>query len=864
MVIQCSSPVFFDEHVLYKGRIKCEPCCLQGSTLKIICSDLHLFDDLQGIFGGIKARLRPDNDVIQPEVLRALPSSCHKSLELDVRIGHSYSVKAAAAPTHSAFIGAASSGSKPTYSDQQSVVPSVSQTSGRSDNIMECVLHSFVAENEPDQDMIYEDFDKVISWRGKIWTLKVANGYALFEDQQWNTVFRTQRPMQPVNSSASVTADGLILVLIENRPAVIMLGDPSKANGHRSREGIVKFGWLEDGIADEGYLVGYAPNSKAYRVYNLTTKRVEETFESDIFSTQDTDSGFRSGMKQVIVVPSFPSNSFSGPSSAMVLVLWNAMQIMQKSLLSFKDKIYAAKKLLPIMVICFTRTDRNLLSQAEAEIRNQGVSTDRDPAGIVSADSVSAGSSQPDWYSDPALVVIISGISQTAGSNDILMVKGQSCCLLHMFLDDFHSCVLWYQLSSGIFTSSSYDDDFSATLTNLAPVVDVNPVPTRRVNTIHPQSQILGDLSSPVLTRSRAASKNLKFRTRPRESRALVMMWSLPPPVARTRRQSDCFWPLASLYGLSGISVWLLRVVVIACMDFTATRACLDMESVRTATTPYEAAKTKLKDETDPPVNVHLYRSMIGSLMYLTASRPDIMFALEAYSDSDYAGSHGDRKSTTGGCQFLGKRLISWQCKKQTIVATSSTEGVDMVSCGILFSCDCSWFRVHAGGHTSAGGFISADGVCVPAVCMVFVCWLTLSAVDEYTFMCWGCLCCQYILFMLLNWVLCGSIKFLCGDLFLMESTWFMVVSLHSCCDVTMYPKSSVHVLDLTNGKTVYMFVDKIYPIRATLLELHAVFIDACCVASIVFAACWFYDAAAHFVSAAPQSSCFEKIYLET
>ncbi|GJV01872.1 putative ribonuclease H-like domain-containing protein [Tanacetum coccineum] len=142
-----------------------------------------------------------------------------------------------------------------------------------------------------------------------------------------------------------------------------------------------------------------------------------------------------------------------------------------------------------------------------------------------------------------------------------------------------------------------------------------------------------------------------------------------------------------------------------------------DMESVRTATTPYEAAKTKLKDETDPPVNVHLYRSMIGSLMYLTASRPDIMFAvsacsrhqvtpltshlnavkkifkylkgqpklglwypkdspfqLEAYSDSDYAGSHGDRKSTTGGCQFLGTRLISWQCKKQTIVATSSTE----------------------------------------------------------------------------------------------------------------------------------------------------------------------------------------------
>nr|GFA77842.1 putative ribonuclease H-like domain-containing protein [Tanacetum cinerariifolium] len=47
---------------------------------------------------------------------------------------------------------------------------------------------------------------------------------------------------------------------------------------------------------------------------------------------------------------------------------------------------------------------------------------------------------------------------------------------------------------------------------------------------------------------------------------------------------------------------------------------------------------------------------------------------LIAYSDSDYAGASLDRKSTTGGCQFLGSRLISWQCKKQTIVANSTTK----------------------------------------------------------------------------------------------------------------------------------------------------------------------------------------------
>ncbi|GJZ11293.1 putative ribonuclease H-like domain-containing protein [Tanacetum coccineum] len=110
-----------------------------------------------------------------------------------------------------------------------------------------------------------------------------------------------------------------------------------------------------------------------------------------------------------------------------------------------------------------------------------------------------------------------------------------------------------------------------------------------------------------------------------------------------------------------------------------------DFSTVKTASTPMETNKALLKDEEAADVDVHLYRSMIGSLMYLTASRPDIMFAvctcardspfdLEAFSDSDYAGDSLDRKSTTGGCQFLGRRLISWQCKKQTIVANSTTK----------------------------------------------------------------------------------------------------------------------------------------------------------------------------------------------
>ncbi|GJV25326.1 hypothetical protein Tco_1378021 [Tanacetum coccineum] len=118
-----------------------------------------------------------------------------------------------------------------------------------------------------------------------------------------------------------------------------------------------------------------------------------------------------------------------------------------------------------------------------------------------------------------------------------------------------------------------------------------------------------------------------------------------------------------------------------------------DLLSIRSASTPMETHKALTKDENGEDVDVHLYRSMIGSLMYLTSSRPDIMFSvyacsrfqvqpkvshlyavkrifrylkgrpklglwypkdspliLEAFLNSNYAGASLDRKSTTGGC----------------------------------------------------------------------------------------------------------------------------------------------------------------------------------------------------------------------
>ncbi|GMI79777.1 hypothetical protein HRI_001647000 [Hibiscus trionum] len=150
------------------------------------------------------------------------------------------------------------------------------------------------------------------------------------------------------------------------------------------------------------------------------------------------------------------------------------------------------------------------------------------------------------------------------------------------------------------------------------------------------------------------------------------------------------------------------------------------LENTKPQATPMSSSTKLDKDEGGKCVDSKLYRSMIGSLLYLTASRPDILFSvclcarfqaspkeshliavkrifrylrdtpclglwyprvstfnLHAYSDADYGGCKIDRKSTSGTCQFLGSMLISWFSKKQNSVALSTTEAeyISLGSC---------------------------------------------------------------------------------------------------------------------------------------------------------------------------------------
>nr|GEZ24221.1 hypothetical protein [Tanacetum cinerariifolium] len=310
------------------------------------------------------------------------------------------------------------------------------------------------------------------------------------------------------------------------------------------------------------------------------------------------------------------------------------------------------------------------------------------------------------------------------------------------------------------------EDDFS----NLETTITVSPISTTRVHKDHSVTQIIVDLSKG----KRAIGSKWVFRNKKDERGIVIKNKSQLVTQGHTQEEGidyeEVFGPVARieatrlflayasfmgsmvyqmdvksafLYGTIEEEVYVYKPLGFEDPDYPdkvykvvkplyglrqAPRACQDKyvaEILRKfgliygklASTLFDTEKPLLKDPDGEDVDVHTYRSMIGSLMYLTLSKPDIMFVvcacarfqftpkashlydvkrifrylkgkphlglwypkdqpfnLVAYSNSDYAGVRLDKKSTTGVCQFLSCRLISWQCKKQTVIATSSTE----------------------------------------------------------------------------------------------------------------------------------------------------------------------------------------------
>nr|GEX78872.1 ribonuclease H-like domain-containing protein [Tanacetum cinerariifolium] len=228
------------------------------------------------------------------------------------------------------------------------------------------------------------------------------------------------------------------------------------------------------------------------------------------------------------------------------------------------------------------------------------------------------------------------------------------------------------------------DADAEADFSNLETTITVSSIPTTRIHKDHLVTQIIGDLSSSTQTRS--MTRMVKDQVARIEAIRLFLAYA--SFMGFMVYQMDV--KSAFLYGTIEEEVYVCQPPGFEDPDYPdkvykvvkelyglhqAPRAWkFGLIDGKSASIPIDTEKPLLKDPDGEDMDVHTYRYLKGKPHLGLWYPKDSPFNLVAYSDSDYAGASLDRKSTTRGCQFLGCRLIYWQFKKQTVVATSSTK----------------------------------------------------------------------------------------------------------------------------------------------------------------------------------------------
>ncbi|GJR63694.1 putative ribonuclease H-like domain-containing protein [Tanacetum coccineum] len=396
-----------------------------------------------------------------------------------------------------------------------------------------------------------------------------------------------------------------------------------------------------DGKSDEGFLVGYSLNSKAYRVYNLVTKRVEVNLHVNFLEDKPNVKGV--GYRWMFDI----------------------------------DYLTDSMNYIPV----------SLENQANP---HAGTSEATNNAGTSQTPNSNASEEKDE---DIELIVVPSAVkiteekveSRTSSTNlkkeEILTEpqqekKLEEIALKHLGTVPENNSTSTPSVNTGNQTvnTSRLDPDDSP-----MPELEIfhNPTPTLRIHNIHPKSQILGDSKSAVQTRSREEPKKIAEALQD-DSWVQAMQEEL------LQFKLQQVWVLVDLpYRMKVIGTnqakdrWNFyfsqdKYVADMLKKF-------DLASVKTAITPMETKMALTKDEEADEVDVHLYRSMIGSLMYLTASRPinvrqyvlsslfrESSFDLEAFSDMISARANLDRRDNPHWLlSILGRQINSRQCKKQ-------------------------------------------------------------------------------------------------------------------------------------------------------------------------------------------------------
>ncbi|GJU40891.1 putative ribonuclease H-like domain-containing protein [Tanacetum coccineum] len=439
-----------------------------------------------------------------------------------------------------------------------------------------------------------------------------------------------------------------------------------------------------DGKADEGFFVGYSLNSKAFRVFNSRTRIVEENLHIRFSECTPNVVGTQ-------------SNGFAGTKASD-----NAGQARKETEPSSDDDGF--------------KPSSDVEKKVNEDLRKESECNDQEKDDNVnSTNSVNTVSST------------VNAVGTNEDNAELPVDPNMPA------LEDYSI----FDLSS-----DGQEDGAEADMNNLDTTIQVSPIPTTRIHKNHPLNQVIGDLQSATQTKNMLKNlqeygKNLERNKK--DERGIVIrnkarlvaqkytqkedidydevfapvsrieikeeVYVCQPPGFKDPDFPDRMSSMGELTFFLGLQVKKKKDMIFISQDKYVGEILkkFGFTEFKTASTPLETQKHLLKDEDGEEVDVHMYRSMIGSLMYLTSSRPDIIFAvyacaryqvnpkvshihavkrifrylkgqpklgfwylkdspfdLVAYTNSDYARASLDRKSTTGGCQFLGCRLISW------------------------------------------------------------------------------------------------------------------------------------------------------------------------------------------------------------
>ncbi|GJS26895.1 putative ribonuclease H-like domain-containing protein [Tanacetum coccineum] len=451
---------------------------------------------------------------------------------------------------------------------------------------------------------------------------------------------------------------------------------------------LVKF----DGKSDAGFFVGYILNSKAFRVYNIRTRKVEEILHIKFLEDKPIIAG--DGPKWLFDIDVLTQSMNYVPVVAgssqdyIVMPLWKDDPLFDSSLKNASD------------------AEPQPFSDIEKK-DDEGVSKD---SGLDDQERP-ANNTQDDNDSAPSINTASTNVN--TGSSNINTVNLKvATAPIEATYDDL----------------SGYETEVD--VRNITTTYSVSSNLNTRIYKDHSLAQVIGDIKYGVLTRGMTKTTNDQgFISAVYEGKThedFILSGLLVSYLGRNQTMqssNDSAWVECNADDVLSSTVYMdvksaflygkIEEEVYVCQPlgfedpnnlnkvYKVVKALYGLHQAPRAW--YETLAKYLLDN-------GFHRGKIDQTLFIKKQKGDILlvqenslflrylkgqpklglwyprdspFDLVAYSESDYAGASLDRKSTIGGCQFLGCRLISWQCKKQTVVATSFNEAkyVAVASC---------------------------------------------------------------------------------------------------------------------------------------------------------------------------------------